>query len=108
MFPESQHPPPCVIETQGCLAIALDIATELGKPIVAVAFWVGRVNRAAVPEASVDVDGDTHTGEDDVGAMPVAERSKVHAIAESSGMEEPPDGQLGLSVAASISAHRTS
>lgn len=108
MFPEAQHCPSCEFQARVRLAIARDIPLKFGKPVVAIAFRVGGMNRAAVPKAAIYVDGDTGASEHDIGARPTANRREVHPVSETSSMNQASDGQLRLGVATSISAHRTS
>jgi hypothetical protein len=50
------------------VAVALDVAVELGVPPAAVVFRPGAVLRARVPEAAVDIHRDPEPREDEVGA----------------------------------------
>lgn len=66
MLPHAHNGPACVEQRPIHLVVALDIATELGCPVLDVVPWHPSVLRAGVPEAAVYEDGDLSTSEDDV------------------------------------------
>lgn len=59
-----------------------------------------------MPEASVDVDGHTSAGEDDVGpTAETGERLDIDAVAEAEAVELPTQQDLRACIAASLAFH---
>src|SRR3954451_1113438 len=66
VLPESEDRPVLNCEARNLLKITLPIAFDLLRPILMVPSRDRRVQRAAVPEAAVDEDGDTLPRENDI------------------------------------------
>lgn len=62
---------------------------------------------AAVPEATIDEDGDTCTSEDDIsGSAKAGQWPKVHSVTQAHGMKKAPNSQLRLGVPGAVALHR--
>lgn len=59
-----------------------------------------------MPEATVNLDGDSRTGEHDV--WPAGQASVVDAVAEASSMEFAPNGKLRLCASGALAGHERS
>ena len=90
VLPEAHDRPPHCFERSGIPSIPRDILGELCCPIIRVGFWVGSVDRADMPEASINEYRDSRSRKDDVDPdWPV--RSRNPSIDE-----EPPSPQMEL------------
>lgn len=67
MLPQTQHAPAAGAELAGDEEVAGLVAGDLGPPEFRVLLGLGGVDRAAVPEAAVDEDGEFAGGENEVG-----------------------------------------
>ena len=106
MLPNPDHEPPGFSECQVNLGIALLVRSELWQPVVAVGFGLRAMIGAAVPKASVNKDGDFGGAKHHVGSSAkFREGSCRDAISKSFAVNERPNPQLRVSVAASISHH---
>ena len=94
MFPEAEDQPACFGQLGFDFGIALPVASELGKPVSAVAAGFTAVPRAAVPEAPVDENGKTLRAKDKVGS---AREGLVASPTRDAGLTED-RGQLNLRV----------
>ena len=120
VLPDADDAPSELLEAGGVGLVAFDVALKLGAPVLGVGARHGGVLGAAVPEASVDEDGDAPGREDDVdfdaagagvgggivgggGESDVA----VFAEAESAAVESAAEGDLGLGVGALVGLHGT-
>ena len=70
VLPDPDHQPPGNTQPLVCVAVAGDVACELGGPPVLVRLRVCRMYRASMPEAAVDEHCDSRAGEGNVGAPP--------------------------------------
>jgi len=68
MLPDSQNHPTCLAEELVIVTVALAVASKLRQPVIAVHGRYTTVDRAGVPETTIDKDGDLRAPEDDVGA----------------------------------------
>lgn len=68
VLPETQHAPAASAKLAGDKPVAGLVGGDLPAPEFRVLFGLGGVERAAVPEAAVDEDGDAELGENEVGA----------------------------------------
>lgn len=105
VFPEPQNSPPEKREPFACHQIALDVARNLGSPVVDVGARLDVMDRAAMPETAVNIDSNFLFGENDVGlAAPInLVGSIVDSVSELGAMEAALDGKLWCCVAATLS-----
>ncbi len=107
MFPEPENDPTGILEGLGGLCIPFLVADELRLPVLGVPDRVGAVNRAGMPEATIEVYGDPHSGEDDVGAgRKTWEWRDIHSVPEPAAMEFATYAKLERRVAATVGPHR--
>lgn len=87
MRPVSENDPTRVFELLPRLEIALDVAGDLGTPIVDVGLWLPVVGSTAMPETAIYEHGDASSRKQDVGcAADVRERSRSDAVSKASGV----------------------
>lgn len=109
MGPEPEDGPPCAFEVSRGLYVTLTIPGDLCAPIGHVGSRRTIVVWATVPEAAVDEDGDSCTGEDDIsGSAKAGQWPKVHSVTQALGMKKVPNSQLRLGVPGSVTLHRCS
>lgn len=108
MFPEPQNSPPKREEPFSCHLVPLDVARNLGAPIVHVGARLDVMDGTAVPETPVDIDGNLLFGEDDVGlTAPISlVGSVVDSVPEPGAKEKSSDGTLRCRVTATVGFHR--
>jgi len=107
VFPSSENHPAVDLKPLIRIAVAFTIAPNLLSPERRVRSGDGVVFRAAVPEAPIYEDSDLLTRKDQVGSsIQRPERLVVDPIAETSGVDETPDGNLRLRVAPAVALHR--
>lgn len=108
MLPEPQDSPPKRLELFACHQIALDVARNLGSPVVDVGARLDVMDRAAMPETAVNIDSNFLFGEDDVGlAAPVFLIGRVvDSVPQTGTMEAASDSKLRCCVAATVGFHR--
>jgi len=70
VFPQSDNPPASIEKSRVSNAVAFHVPPELGSPIPLVGGGLPPMNRANVPETSIDKHGDLASGEDDVWPNP--------------------------------------
>ncbi len=88
-------------------AIALDVGSELGCPPLAVGLRMSGVDRAAVPEASVDEDRDLGGAEDDVsGHVESVNGLPMNPVAQPKPMQFGTKCEFRPAVAPTIGPHR--
>jgi hypothetical protein len=66
MLPHTYHSPSHATQFHGLAIVSLPVFRELRKPIALIGFGIGRVFGTAMPEASIDEDGDPRRNEDDI------------------------------------------
>lgn len=106
VLPNTQDGPPRGREKLIVTTVSGNVSVQLGAPVVGVRTRAHAVNRAPVPKASVDEDGDPSGGEDDV-------RAASHARVWTAVLEEPesprveggPNCSLGPRVRAAVADH---
>ena len=108
MFPEPQNSPPEKREPFSCLLVPLDVARNLGAPMVNVGARFDVVDWAAMPETAVNIGCNLRFGEDDVGlTAPISlVGSVVDSVPEPGAMEKSSDGTLRCRVTATVGFHR--
>lgn len=67
VFPEADDGPSSVAELAIGVSVSGLVRFDLAAPPIGVVLWPGAVNRTAVPEATVDVDGDALAREYEIG-----------------------------------------
>lgn len=106
MLPKSYHCPTELLQVKGRIAVPPLVFLKFGLPPQSVAFGTGAVIGAAMPEASVDKDGHTCPREGDVDRAPWSPGHRPsNTKPEPIGMQQPPEGLLGLRVTPSLRPH---
>lgn len=86
------------------VAVALNVAGELGRPPICIGFRDRAVVGTCVPEATVYEHRYALSSEYDVRRAPQARQgSSIHAITQASGMKQPANGDLGGCIAGGLS-----
>ena len=107
MLPEAQHRPPGLLKVCGGLAVALDVAGDLVRPVLGVCGRLGVVVGASVPVAAVDEHGDAGLAQDQIGgAGKLRLGPRGHPEPDASLMHGGAHRYLGLGVAAAVALHR--
>lgn len=75
VLPDSQDGP--VVGYESCVgaSVALDVLLQLGYPVLGIRLWLSAMLGAAMPEATVAIDGKLRACEDDVRSIAPAFRS---------------------------------
>lgn len=89
MLPKTEHCPACLYELKVAADVALSISSDLCGPKLGVRCCGPIVIDAAMPEASVDENGDPDSRENNVGFQPaiLGQRCVVDSIAETCGKD---------------------
>lgn len=107
VLPDAEHPPSLGPRHGGRLRIALDVPREFRFPVLGMRDRNHPVLGASVPEAAVDEDGETSSGEDDVRPTAlIAPGREIDAVPVSARVQELTNRQLGSGVPTPIRLHR--
>ena len=66
MLPDPNNSPTSLPEALIRFTVPLDVPGDLAFPILAVVFWHSEMPRAAVPEATIDENGETFAAKDKI------------------------------------------
>ena len=107
VLPGSEHVPSRGGERMIDGSVSVDVSLKLGLPVAGVHARGVAVDRAGVPEASVDEDSELLSCEHDVWPdRSVGELDRiVLAEAEALGVQQRPDRDLGLGVVLTVGTH---
>lgn len=111
VLPYSDHRPTRGLQQPIRLGVPRLIPCNFLRPVPTIyRVFSAAVNRAPVPEATIEEHGDAGGPEDYVGPAPqpgLTERwwRAIHPVAEALLVEHAPDGELGLSVPAALELH---
>lgn len=107
MFPDADDFPAGVVEALVGVGVAAFVGFDFGSPEVGGGAGGGSVVLgAAVPEASVEEDGDFGSGEDEVGgAADIFDGACGDSVAQSECVNGGSKGSFGASIAAAVGAH---
>lgn len=95
VFPESTHCPTRRCQLAVVAAVAFHVGQELRPPPVPVGRWCRGMLRAGVPEAAVQEHSDALAAENDVRTSSRHRRNRqIDAVAQTSGVQQPPDADL--------------
>ena len=107
VLPNADDVPAIFLQPYFGAAIALDVGLELGFPPLAVGLRMSGVDRAAMPEASVDEDRDLGWAEDDVSGHPEpANGLPMNPVAQPKPMQFGTKREFRPGVAPTIGPHR--
>lgn len=108
VFPDADHAPARLLEECGRLCIPLPIASYLLRPEAPVRHGRGVVDRAAMPEASVQEDCDARPNEQKIsGRAQALQGSRRYAVAQATTVHGRPQSQLGRGVPSLVRLHRS-
>jgi hypothetical protein len=107
MLPEADYCPAGLGEGLVGGAVALDVPSQLRRPVPVVVLRLAAVVGAGVPEAAVNEDGDPPAGERDIRADPAQRQiePEVLAVAVAHGVQRGAQRQFGLGVGAAVAPH---
>jgi hypothetical protein len=103
--PKSQHDPSRLTEPSVRVGIAPTVLFELLKPPFPVGLWDRAVFWAAVPKATVDIDRDPLTREDDVGPAPRSVHRSIDEVTKAQSMQFGSQRQFGASITPLCPSH---
>lgn len=108
VLPDSQDRPAGGLQSAGRALVTLGVRAQLRSPVVDVASGDGAVDRAAVPEAPIDVDSEPEPWKYDVWSREPARGSDwmVDVEAQSTAVKCTAQAQLRGGVAPTIGLHR--
>lgn len=91
VLPNSNYSPARLAQSPVGISISRDVCVDLGPPPCGVVLGAGAVDRAPVPEATVDEDRDARRGKGDVdcSARPL-KRARMDAETQTSRVEQGP------------------
>jgi len=105
--PDSENRPVGRLKRSGHTAIAFDVLIQLRLPVLGVGLWFRAVDRASVPEATIDVNGQASAAEDEI--RPSADTGEgnwvVDAKSHAAAMQLRAQGKLGRGVAPAVATH---
>lgn len=82
MFPDADDLPSSLTKPLISVSVSRSIGFDFAPPIFCIVFGPGCVDRAAVPEASIDENRDTRTGKNNIcNPTRLGDQSDVKAIA---------------------------
>ena len=103
MLPDPDDQPVVRNERRVVSDVALPVGLELPTPPLRVRLRDVAVFRTTVPEASVNLDGDSRTGEHDV--RPARQTADVDSEAEASSVQFAADGKLRCCAGGALPGH---
>lgn len=107
MLPDPNYSPAGVVKHFIHPFVAGAIAGDFRGPEFGVCLGDGVVLRASMPKTSVYEDGDPGAGENKVGSQAslIRQWREVDSVAQPCGMDEAPNGELGLGVPSPVREH---
>lgn len=106
VLPETENGPSALLEALAGVQVPLAVAPHFRIPVALVSGRWHVVGRTAVPEAPIDEDGESDSGESDVCPPSMVEgQRKVDSIPQAEAVEDPAEFQLGGSVSSTVRAH---
>ena len=106
MLPEPHDGPTCASELLRRVAVALTVPLQLIAPLCGVGLRHRAMQRAAMPDASIDEDRDAMANEGDVGAGPqIGEWLVVESKPKTASMKDQAKMSFGLDIASSDTLH---
>jgi hypothetical protein len=106
--PNPHDLPAISAESRVRVAVALLVRNDLSAPELGILFGPSRMLWAAVPKAPVDEDGDTRSGENDVGnPSRLSQQGDMDAETESKSMKRTTQRRFGRGVLLPNALHST-
>ena len=106
VFPHTDDKPPRLAQANVAVPVPLNVGRELLGPPLTVRFWRRRMNGTAVPEATIDVHGNSSRPEDEISAPSrTLDRRDIDPIPQTSAPNRFAKLKFRRSVSAGLALH---